>query len=91
MPSPAWQQDAIDVFIALANDMKHDRVRALFVSTALMRSCAKDATFSVVGSEASLRENGVDKLRKIFAQELGRVQEAKACQAGIDFKSVSED
>ena len=44
MPAPASQQEAIDAFIALANEMKNDGASVQFVSTALMRACAIYAT-----------------------------------------------
>ena len=90
MPAPAWQQEAIDAFIALANEMKNDGASVQFVSTALMRACAIYATFVVAGNEGALRESGVDKLKQIFAQELSTVQKAKMRQAGIDPNSVTE-
>lgn len=90
MPAPASQQEAIDDFIALANEMKNDGASVQFVSTALMRACAIYATFVVAGNEGALRESGVDKLKQIFAQELSTVQKAKMRQAGIDPNSVTE-
>ena len=89
MPAPASQQEAIDAFITLANDMKNDGASVQFVSTALMRACAIYATFVVAGNEGALRESGVDKLKQIFAQELSTVQKAKMRQAGIDPNSVT--
>ena len=90
MPAPASQQEAIDDFIALANEMKNDGASVQFVSTALMRACAIYATFVVAGNEGALRESGVDKLKQIFAQELSTVQKAEMRQAGIDPNSVTE-
>ena len=90
MPAPASQQEAIDAFITLANDMKNDGASVQFVSTALMRACAIYATFVVAGNEGALRDSGVDKLKQIFAQELSTVQKAKMRQAGIDPNSVTE-
>ncbi len=90
MPAPASQQEAIDAFITLANDMKNDGASVQFVSTALMRACAIYATFVVAGNEGALRESGVDKLKQIFAQELSKVQKAKMRQAGIDPNPVTE-
>ena len=90
MRAPASQQEAIDAFIALANEMKNDGASVQFVSTALMRACAIYATFVVAGNEGALRESGVDKLKQIFAQELSTVQKAKMRQAGIDPNSVTE-
>ena len=90
MPAPASQQEAIDAFIKLANDMKNDGASVQFVSTALMRACAIYATFVVAGNEGALRESGVDKLKQIFAQELSKIQKAKMRQAGIDPNPVTE-
>ena len=90
MPAPASQQEAIDAFITLANDMKNDGASVQFVSTALMRACAIYATFVVAGNEGALRESGVDKLKQIFAQELSKIQKAKMRQAGIDPNPVTE-
>jgi hypothetical protein len=89
MPAPASQQDAIQAFIDLANDMKNEGATIQFVSTALMRACAVYSTYVVAGNEGALRKSGVDKLKDLFATEVDAIQRLKLKQAGID-PSTSE-
>ena len=89
MPAPASQQDAIQAFIDLANDMKNEGATIQFVSTALMRACAVYSTYVVAGNEGALRKSGVEKLKDLFASEVDTIQRLKLKQAGID-PSTSE-
>ena len=84
MVAPATQQEAINQFIDLANQMKDDGAPIEFVSTALMRACALYATYVVAGNQGALREGGVQKLSEVFASELNVVQAAKLAEAGLD-------
>jgi len=84
MSAPASQQDAIQAFIDLANEMKNEGATIQFVSTALMRACAVYSTYVVAGNEGALRESGVEKLKELFAHEVDTIQRAKLKQAGID-------
>lgn len=84
MPAPASQQDAINAFINVANEMKNDGASIQFVSTALMRACAVYSTYVVAGNAGALRESGIDKLKELFAQELDVIQRAKLREAGLD-------
>ena len=84
MPAPTSQQDAIQAFIDLANDMKNDGATIQFVSTALMRACALYSTYVVAGNEGALRKSGVEKLKDLFANEVDAIQRLKLRQAGID-------
>ena len=70
MPAPSSQQDAINAFINVANEMKNDGASIQFVSTALMRACAVYSTYVVAGNAGALRESGIDKLKDLFAHEL---------------------
>ena len=90
MPAPTSQQDAIQAFIDLANDMKNDGATIQFVSTALMRACALYSTYVVAGNEGALRKSGVEKLKDLFANEVDAIQRLKLRQAGID-PSDAED
>ena len=83
MVAPATQQEAINQFIDLANQMKDDGAPIEFVSTALMRACALYATYVVAGNQGALREGGVQKLSEVFASELNVVQAAKLAEAGL--------
>ena len=76
------QQEAINAFINLANEMKDNGASIQFVSTALMRACAVYATYVVAGNEGALKEGGIEKLSGVFAQELNVIQEAKLAEAG---------
>lgn len=82
MSGPQTQQEAINVFINLANEMKNNGASIQFVSTALMRACAVYATYVVAGNEGALKESGIEKLSGVFAQELNIIQEAKLAEAG---------
>ena len=84
MPAPSSQQDAINAFINVANDMKNDGASIQFVSTALMRACAVYSTYVIAGNEGALRQTGIEKLSELFAQELDVVQKAKLSEAGLD-------
>ena len=84
MSAPASQQDAIQAFIDLANEMKNEGATIQFVSTALMRACAVYSTYVVAGNEGALKKSGVEKLKELFAHEVDTIQRAKLDQAGID-------
>lgn len=82
MTGPQTQQEAINAFINLANEMKNNGASIQFVSTALMRACAVYATYVVAGNDGALKESGIEKLSEVFAQELNAIQEAKIAEAG---------
>ena len=82
MTGPQTQQEAINAFINLANEMKDNGASIQFVSTALMRACAVYATYVVAGNDGALKESGIEKLSNVFAQELNVIQEAKIAEAG---------
>ena len=84
MSSPKTQQEAIQAFIDVANEMKSEGMSIQFVSTALMRACAIYATYVVAGNEGALRESGIKKLKNLFADELTTIQRAKVSDAGLD-------
>ena len=56
------QQEAINAFIDLANEMKNDGASAQFVSAALMRASAVYATYVVAGNKGALRESGITRM-----------------------------
>ena len=91
MSAISSQQDAINAFINVANEMKNDGASINFVSTALMRACAVYATYVVTGNDGALRESGVDKLTDLFKKELAQVQEAKIKQAKKEGKEIPDD
>ncbi|MCH1597818.1 MAG: DUF3144 domain-containing protein [Pseudomonadales bacterium] len=84
---------ALNNFIALANQMTNEEeLDRNVVSTALMRACAVYSTFVVTGNDGALKESGVEKLTKLFSEELVAVQNAKIAQAkqeGTFFESNS--
>ena len=88
MTGSASQQEAINAFIDLANEMKNDGASAQFVSAALMRASAVYATYVVAGNKGALRESGNIKMKELFANELAAIQKAKLQQAGVDPDSV---
>ena len=84
MTGSASQQEAINAFIDLANEMKNGGASAQFVSAALMRASAVYATYVVAGNKGALRESGIVKMKELFAKELAVIQKAKLQQAGVD-------
>lgn len=83
MAAPATQQEAIQQFIDLANEMKNDGVSIEVVSSALMRACAVYSTYVVTGNDGALHQTGVEKLQKIFGEQVQIVQQAKMERAGV--------
>ena len=84
MAAPTTQQEAIQQFIDVANEMKDDGVSKEAVSTALMRACALYSTYVVTGNDGALRDSGVEKLQQLFGEELQAVQAAKMVSAGVE-------
>ena len=83
MATQQTQQQAIEAFIDLANQMKEQGSSIQFVSTALMRACAVYSTYVIGGNDGGLRASGIDKLKELFASELAHVQSAKLAQRGL--------
>ena len=83
MSAPATQQDAIQAFIELANEMKNEGASIEWISTALMRACAVYSTYAVTGNQGALHDSGVEKLQKVFGEQLAVVQKAKIAQAKL--------
>lgn len=83
MASQKTQQQAIEAFIALANEMKEQGSSIQFVSTALMRACAVYSTYVVGGNDGGLHASGIEKLTQLFASELEYVQSAKLSERGL--------
>ena len=81
MSAPDTQQDAIQAFIDLANDMKNEGTSIALISTALMRACAVYSTYAVTGNQGALHDSGIEKLQKVFGEQLAVVQKAKIAQA----------
>ena len=77
MAAPATQQEAIQQFIDLANDMKNAGLSIELVSTALMRACAVYSTYVVTGNDGALRASGIEKIQQLFGEELEASQKAK--------------
>ena len=77
MAAPATQQEAIQQFIDLANDMKNAGLSKELVSTALMRACAVYSTYVVTGNDGALRASGIEKIQQLFGEELEAIQKAK--------------
>ena len=84
MEAAKTQQEAINAFIELANEMKDNGASIQFVSSALMRACAVYSTYVIAGNEGALRQTGIEKLSELFRQELDVVQKAKLSEAGLD-------
>ena len=82
--------ECVNRFIALANEMRAegDSPPAV-VSSGLMMACAVYSTYVVTGNDGALRESGVEKLTKLFGDELKILQARKIEQAQRDGKDVS--
>ena len=52
-------------------------------------ACAVYSTYVVTGNDGALRESGVEKLTKLFGDELMTLQKLKVDQAQRDGKDVS--
>lgn len=77
MAAQKTQQEAIQQFIDLANEMKNDGASKEAVSSALMRACAVYSTYVVTGNNGALTASGMEKIIEIFGHSLKQVQEAK--------------
>ena len=77
MAAPATQQEAIQQFIDLANEMKNEGASIEAVSTALMRACAVYSTYVVTGNDGALKPSGIEKMQQLFGDELAAIQEVK--------------
>ena len=83
MVAPATQQEAIQQFIDLANEMKNQGVSKEAVSTAFMRACALYSTYVITGNDGALKKSGVEKLQELFGEEVALVQQAKMESTGV--------
>lgn len=81
MVAPATQQEAVQQFIDLANEMKDEGVSIEAVSTALMRACAVYSTYVVTGNDGALKPSGIEKMQQLFGEELTAIQEFKIAGA----------
>jgi hypothetical protein len=82
--------ECVNRFIALANEMTAEGdAPGPVVSSGLMMACAVYSTYVVTGNDGALRESGVEKLTKLFGEELATVQARKIEQAERDGKNVS--
>lgn len=81
MSDSQQKSDAINRFIDLANVLTAEGSSAAAVSSGLMTACAIFATYVVTGNDGALRESGVEKITKLFGEELSAVQRAKINQA----------
>jgi hypothetical protein len=82
--------ECVNRFITLANEMTQEGdSNPTVVSSGLMMACALYSTYVVTGNDGALRESGVEKLKKLFGDELTTVQARKIEQAQRDGKDVS--
>lgn len=81
--------ECVNRFIALANDMTSDgNASPQIVSSGLMLACAVYSTYTVTGNDGALRDSGIEKLTKLFGEELALVQARKIEQAKREGKDV---
>lgn len=69
--------EAMNRFIALANELKNDNIPTHVVSWAMMTASAVYSTFSVAGNTGGLNPTGVEKVVDTYRQCLEQVQEAR--------------
>ena len=86
--------EVVNRFIALANELtSNGDASPPVVSSGLMMACAVFSTYAVTGNDGALRESGVEKLSKLFRDELALVQKRKieqAKNAGIDVSGAEQ-
>ena len=69
--------DAMNRFIALANEVKQEGVPTHVVSWAMMTASAVYATYSVSGNTGGLNPSGIEKVVDAYRDCLNQVQEAR--------------
>ncbi len=69
--------EAMNRFIAVANEMKNDGSPTHVVSWAMMTASAVYATYSVAGNTGGLNPTGIDKVVDTYRQCLEQVQTAR--------------
>ena len=74
--------DAVNRFIALANEMKDEGINISVVSGSLMTASGLYASYVAGGNEGGLTESGVDKVAAVYKRELERIQKMKKEAAG---------
>ena len=81
--------ECVNRFIALANEMTAEGdASGPVVSSGFMMACAVYSTYVVTGNDGALRESGVEKLTKLFGEELATVQARKIEEAERGGKNV---
>lgn len=75
-------QEAVNRFIALANEIKEEGVSTHVVSAAMMSGSAVYATYVAAGNEGVLNASGVDKVVEAYRQRLDQVQGARRAEIG---------
>ena len=71
------QLEVMNRFIALANDIKDEKVPVHVVSWAMLTASAVYATYSVAGNSGGLNPSGVDKVVDSFRDCMSQVQDAR--------------
>ena len=69
--------DAMNRFIALANEIKDSGVPTHVVSWGMMTASAVYSTYSVAGNTGGLNPSGIDKIVDTYRDCLNQVQEAR--------------
>lgn len=83
--------DCVNRFVELANAMhQQEQISTAVVSSALMTACAIYATYSVTGNDGALKDSGIEKITRLFGEELSQVQRAKIERARSEGKDVAQ-
>lgn len=76
-------RNSVNRFIALANEIKDEGVDINLVSASLMTASGVYASYVAGGNEGGLTESGIEKIAKVYREELARIQEIKKKAAGV--------
>ena len=74
--------EALNRFIALANEIKDDGVSTHVISAAMMSASAVYATYVAAGNEGGLNPSGVDKIVAAYRHQMEQVQGARQEEDG---------
>ncbi len=70
-------RECLDRFIDLANTLKEEGIDIKVISHALMSASGAYTTYTLGGNDGGLTESGVEKVTKVYKDELKRIQRVK--------------
>jgi hypothetical protein len=72
--------EAMNRFIALANEIKEEGTSTHVISAAMMTSSAVYATYVATGNQGALKPSGVDKIVDAYRQQMEKVQDYRKAE-----------